>query len=415
MIAEPFFAFVDGALNYDCSTCNALCCRGGYGTAVRHGEEWQNLKHHYPLLSHFAVDQGKYIYLINYGPQCFFLKKTNLCQIEEEYGRKQKPLQCRLFPYQVIGHLDQRPIIQTALLCPYTLDLNFQGKVQAEHFYQDLATISAHEVFDIFDDELFCQLPPPSYFALENEIKRLCRQSLTNGNFKESLTKQLEATQNILKDDGVCQLGMQIPAPQLIETIIFYQSRFLGIHLPDFSFDKSDLGRSLITLSPIIRVSLLKKHPYLQIGYLSALYLYALISAQIHGPKLSIQTIANINLQVGAKLEYLALFPFAMIPKERESIIRGKMQKIINRMKTTENLSAPSLTTKTEALSGFLNDLLQGKILGAAACHHFQPFTEYTQNQFIELFIHYFSPSFLPTLDLDAFLKEKEKLLCSIK
>ena len=198
---KPFFSFLDGALNYDCSVCEAACCRGGYGTAVMHGTEWTNLKQKYPLLSHFAIDQGKYIYLINHGPKCFFLNQQYRCQIEQENRRIEKPFQCRIFPYQISGRVQGRPLVRAALLCPFTIHENLEGNVRSENFYREIGDNSLiQKVYDIFDVELSSYLS--DHLSLEKRIIESSEWYFKRGDFEGFLFEQMDISYNIIRESG---------------------------------------------------------------------------------------------------------------------------------------------------------------------------------------------------------------------
>lgn len=420
---EPFFSLLNGALNYDCSSCEAACCRGGYGTAVMHGAEWTNLKQKYPLLSHFAIDQGKYIYLINHGPKCFFLNQQYRCQIEQENRRIEKPLQCRIFPYQVCGRVQGRPLVRVGLLCPFTINENLEGNIRSENFYREIGDTSVVEkVYDIFDVELASCLA--NHLSLEKSIIESSKEYFKRGDLEGFLFEQIDISHNILKESKSIDAKIDISSSQIMGKMLFQQCKFLGIDLKDPDFDKKGIGRSMISISPILRSLMLERHPYFQVGYLLALYLYSLISKQIQDDSFTVQTIANINLQLGGKLEFLALFPFFMVPKGNPQVIKDKAKNLLDDVQTKgvhhyaddeifrdsgDSDDSGKLTgirggDMAWAFQSLVEDLLQGEVFGSAACRHFGDLHGSSKNQVIEYYIRHLSPLFIQSLDEEAFL-----------
>lgn len=424
---KPFFSLLNGALDYDCSSCEAACCRGGYGTAVMHGAEWANLKQKYPLLSHFAIDQGKYIYLINHGPKCFFLNHQYRCQIEQENRRIEKPLQCRIFPYQVCGRVQGRPLVRAGLLCPFAINENLEGNIRSENFYREIGDTSVVEkVYDIFDVELASYLANP--LSLEKSIIESSKEYFTCGDLEGFLFEQLNISQTILRESRLTDAKIDISSHQIMRKMVFQQCKFLGIDLEDLDFDKKGIGRSMISISPILRSLMLERHPYFQVGYLLALYLYSLISKQIQDDSFTVQTIANINLQLGGKLEFLALFPFFMVPKGNPQAIKDKAKNLFDAIQAkgghhyandeifidsgdsddSGELTGIRRSDMAGAFRSLVEDLLQGEVFGSAACRHFTGFQGSSKNQVIEFYIRHFSSLFIQSLDEESFLSGKK-------
>lgn len=420
MPLKPFFSLLDGALNYDCSSCKAACCRGGYGTAVMHGREWANLKQKYPLISYFAIDQGKYIYLINHAPKCFFLNNQYLCQIEWENSRIEKPLQCRIFPYQICGRVQDRPFIRVGLLCPFTVHEGLDGNIRSENFYREIEGPRVVEkAYDIFDTQLESFLPAP--LSLETSSIESARTYFRQGDIEGFLTEQLAASSAVLRETGLISGRPELSSRLIMEKLISQQCQFLGIDPARLTVDKKIIGRSLISISPVLRSSMLEKHPYFQVGYLLALYLYSLISNQIQDDSLTVQTIASISLQLGTKLEYLALFPFLMTPRCSPETIISKTRSLLDKHPGSREGHYPGATLpdypdsadpeagdRGRALLGFVEDILQGTAFGSAACRHFGPLCEFSKNQAIEYYIHYLLPFFVQAFDEEAFLTGKK-------
>lgn len=119
MTAAPLhLAFCDGAFDFDCPSCNALCCRGA-GFAGSMQRELPRLLTLYPSLASLAVArQGDVVYFANSTNACYFLDADRLCRVEKEHGRALKPGVCGLFPFNYFLRIGDTIAIRPHFLCP---------------------------------------------------------------------------------------------------------------------------------------------------------------------------------------------------------------------------------------------------------------------------------------------------------
>ncbi len=115
-----YFAFPDRAYHYDCSSCDALCCRGhGIGTAAT---ETPGLLSRYPELSWAVTKKGRDgSNFTNPAGGCFFLSAENLCVLEQQHGREAKPGVCVAFPFNDFSRLGDVVVVRPHFLCPLCL------------------------------------------------------------------------------------------------------------------------------------------------------------------------------------------------------------------------------------------------------------------------------------------------------
>ena len=90
------FAFVDGALGYDCLRCGARCCHG-LGFALP-GAALAQLVEVAPGLGALVQLRGRGAFALTSADGCWALAEDKRCGIEVSAGYAAKPLVCRLFP-----------------------------------------------------------------------------------------------------------------------------------------------------------------------------------------------------------------------------------------------------------------------------------------------------------------------------
>lgn len=102
-----YLPFVDGAIGYDCITCQAGCCRSGRLGVLP--SETLYLLGKYPKLATFGELapslNNNLITYIKSEPHCWFLQPDHRCEIEVHDGRERKPLICRSHPVYFRSYL----------------------------------------------------------------------------------------------------------------------------------------------------------------------------------------------------------------------------------------------------------------------------------------------------------------------
>lgn len=119
---DLYFAFPDGALDYDCVECGAKCCRG-HDYSLRAGDELLIQLQRRPNLRVFvesAVTARPNTYVVrNFSPACFFLDGDGRCNVHRIHGPESKPETCRLFPFNQFLRVGPGLVIMPhAGLCP---------------------------------------------------------------------------------------------------------------------------------------------------------------------------------------------------------------------------------------------------------------------------------------------------------
>src|SRR5262245_6598922 len=108
---ELFLAFIDGAYDYVCAECTALCCKGhGFGGNLE--RELRPLFARYPQLETMAMSRtGGQITLATTGSGCVVLDVDNRCRIEKELGKDKKPSVCSLFPFNAFSRIGKTIVV----------------------------------------------------------------------------------------------------------------------------------------------------------------------------------------------------------------------------------------------------------------------------------------------------------------
>jgi len=121
---EPalYFAFPDGALDYVCSECDALCCRNGRSFSASAAGELSALLTFFPSLQSLAISRSRNeVHFPIPRGGCVLLEPDNLCGVEKHHGRALKPSGCRLFPFNVFRDLGAAVAVRPNFLCPLRL------------------------------------------------------------------------------------------------------------------------------------------------------------------------------------------------------------------------------------------------------------------------------------------------------
>jgi hypothetical protein len=116
-ISEPYLAFIDGSLNYDCIACPDNCCKGhGFG-GMEDGAISVLIDNHPELLPWIQSRDKGFIDLSTPSGGCLFLQNNGLCKIEITYGRDAKPGICLMFPFNNMQRVDNHLILRPQFLC----------------------------------------------------------------------------------------------------------------------------------------------------------------------------------------------------------------------------------------------------------------------------------------------------------
>jgi hypothetical protein len=114
---DTCLAFIDGSLDYSCSTCPTNCCKGiGFG-GIEQGPISTLIDNHPELLPWIQSREKGFIMLGTPQSGCFFLDNDGLCRIELTSGRSAKPTLCIMFPFNQLGRIGNHLIVRPYFRC----------------------------------------------------------------------------------------------------------------------------------------------------------------------------------------------------------------------------------------------------------------------------------------------------------
>jgi Fe-S-cluster containining protein len=128
-----YFPFPSGALAYDCTVCDAPCCKG-QPIGIGRSRELVTIQQAQPRATLFAVpgfNGGPLLSLTPPPEKCWFFDRNGRCRIEHVVGRDAKPTGCRLFPFTRIVTVGEALAVLPDLLCPLRVDRRVLAAVDA--------------------------------------------------------------------------------------------------------------------------------------------------------------------------------------------------------------------------------------------------------------------------------------------
>ncbi len=131
------FLFEDNTLNYDCFSCNDICCN-------RHilAPMGNSIKNSYQ--QNFSINNS--MVLLN---GCIYLK-NNKCLIEIEQGKQFKPNACNIFPYAISKHNENYNISLLYSECYITESKN--GNISKKHFFEQMEGIDIDKILSYIEN-----------------------------------------------------------------------------------------------------------------------------------------------------------------------------------------------------------------------------------------------------------------------
>src|SRR5450755_3003735 len=111
MASDFFFTFLDRSLSYDCPSCGQLCCKRS-GLQLDAGRDLLKFTSRAPRLAALGrpVMPGRWD-IVETADGCAMLEPTGLCHLEVAHGRAEKPLTCRLFPFNAIARIGEVRVV----------------------------------------------------------------------------------------------------------------------------------------------------------------------------------------------------------------------------------------------------------------------------------------------------------------
>jgi len=245
-MAAIHFAFPDGAFDYVCAECTALCCRG-QGFAGSLGREMGRLLTLYPGLGSAVVGRrGDIVSVATPAGRCHFLDADDRCRIEKERGRALKPGVCLLFPFNSFSLLGGTLVVAPHFLCPLRLRVPPRpGEVEGTHASLEVAVREsglagdAHLKTTLKPARLHPSEGVRAVLARETAFRDRCGTALGEGTFRETLLASSRE-------------------PVGLERRVQRGSALLGLEPPADHTDRDATDDILLAIAPGLRLSLLR-------------------------------------------------------------------------------------------------------------------------------------------------------------
>ncbi len=197
-----YFAFPDGALEYDCAPCGR-CCRGlGYADTTAHLAQVTELGRLHAFAA--GAELGPLAGFYTYADGCRLLASDNCCDLHRLHGPTSKPLICRLFPFSRLLELDGLWAVLPQPSCPWRA---WTGTAAVTATHSDLASLLDDSLLDGLSPTpraSVTRLPAATRVALESRL----RDKLTAGSTMAQVTLQSAAA---YAEDGLSMT----PVPEL--------------------------------------------------------------------------------------------------------------------------------------------------------------------------------------------------------
>ncbi|MEW5854909.1 MAG: hypothetical protein AB2A00_39395 [Myxococcota bacterium] len=311
-----YFPFLSGILDYQCSTCDARCCKGG-GLGIGRSRELAGLLHISPALALFAQDgfpNGALPILDTVLEKCWFLDSKSLCRLERAVGREQKPAACRLFPFHQMRVAGEWVVVMPHFFCPLTVT---EGPGVSERSNHDELAMEIHAVGVPRDGHPAMPDPPGVSWAhavpLERRVRELGRAFLDVADYAPYADAQLELTTEML---GTPRSARSDTLRARVATFLGYGDGKPGARVV----------HDLVALTPYLRMRLAAVPREGLPGLLTSLSVVAAAVEDMPGTQLSARTLVQLLEKRAPMLHALAHLmetPFMAEGYTAESLARG--------------------------------------------------------------------------------------------
>jgi hypothetical protein len=305
-----YFPFVDGLLAYNCPKCGYRCCKGAGFAATP--SEFVTLRRHYPSLAYFTSVAQKaaepLVQLMNFSPQCFFLRGDGLCDVHAQHGRAAKPFVCKSFPINAFRLAGDVLVADINFLCPLELSTGAAEDTRIHH---------ADLLRDIVEhaDVVLAAATRPRTPALSDERlaleERLREQSTRLGLL--DLCAAYEAASCAPSPFGEGEARVIAERRRGIDGFRELVAGFL--RAPSACLDQDDVvDRLVVALAPRMRLIAPLEFPWLAeadatalVGrLLAALAIYARLVRSVNAGPITLATIHALFAQFGYVIYFLA-------------------------------------------------------------------------------------------------------------
>lgn len=195
-VPDLFFAFIDGAYDYVCAECTALCCKG-HGLGGNLERELRPLFGRYPQLESMALSRtGGQITFASTASGCVLLDADNFCRIEKELGKDKKPNICNLFPFNAFSKIGKTIVVMPHFLCPLRATIPARpGEVRGTHAFIESELLSTQMLDKAYvknfvsSARLNPSLSETATIERERTFRDRCASALGIGRFRDILMK----------------------------------------------------------------------------------------------------------------------------------------------------------------------------------------------------------------------------------
>jgi len=301
-----YFPFADGLLAYNCPECGYRCCKGAGFAATP--SELVTLKRHYPTLTYFTQVAQKasepLVQLMNFSPQCFFLRGDGYCDVHVQHGREAKPFVCKTFPINAFRLAGDVLVADVNFLCPLKL---WTGRSEDTRIYHaDLLRDIVEHADVVIAAATRQKSPALTHERIEVE-ERLRELSPHLGLL--DLCAAYEAARSPGSVDG----GVLAERRRGLASFRASVADFL--RAPRLRDDSDEgIDRLVATLAPRLRIIVPLEYPWLGeadatalVGrLLVAIALYARLAASVNACPITLSTIHGLFAQLGYVIYFLA-------------------------------------------------------------------------------------------------------------
>ena len=269
-----FKPFIDGIIEYDCSSCPRNCCR--IESLLVNKNEAEIIKKEATFLKDKIRRINKHTFSLRRYPRgkCWFLNNRRFCSLEAKYGYMRKPLMCRVYPYTLIGN--NNGYIMTIAICPTmralkNIRFNPLRKIPGRAGDRNLRNVSfasGREPRLVGDRRWLCRAGSTTDKTIIKNAKEAIQSGIANDGLnwtkeRMGLEKKIlrESAQYLARASYVgfairqIQLSNKEPSPDKIKQLVYRNislwRRFLKIN--GISMNSRDLTYELTAITSILR------------------------------------------------------------------------------------------------------------------------------------------------------------------
>lgn len=351
-----FFPFVSGSFAYECSTCDAPCCKG-QPVGIGRSRELVTIQQAQPRAALFATLGFRGGPLLSLSPppeKCWFLDRKQRCRLEHVLGRDAKPTGCRLFPFSTIAALGETLAIIPDFLCPITLQESSSPSQLSSHdaltweFKETQVPRSGHAAMPAPPD-----LPWAEGLALERHVVTAAAATLALAVAPRWYRDYADVQHQL-----TCAVSGAEYKPSAMAKMEQDIRRFLAVNE-----SLSPQGvRELIALTGVLRLTLIEEQMLARRSLPATLLALSVVGAafeHMRGSKRTLRSLLSMWTQQGPVLYALAHLGSRPLPRSKTSLdktmgqlgaTRPALQAVVEKIRVNGQRSVSS--TVEELLRG---------------------------------------------------------------